>query len=102
MAVYTCPKRGVQMREIRRSGVVIARCIECGGVFLDRGELEHLVEGEREFYGQEPRTEARQPGRERSRDDYDDWDDDRDDRRGGRRRDRRRSFFEELLDFDLG
>jgi hypothetical protein len=34
------------MRSIERSGVVVDRCSECGGLFLDRGELEKLMEAE--------------------------------------------------------
>jgi Zn-finger nucleic acid-binding protein len=34
------------MESFERSGVTVERCTECGGLFLDRGELEHLVEAE--------------------------------------------------------
>lgn len=88
------------MREIRRSSVLIERCVSCGGVFLDPGELEHLVEGERSYYEQEPRRVEQRAGR-RDDDDYDDDDRYDDDRGYGRRRkSRKRSFIEELLDFD--
>lgn len=36
----TCPKCQAPMRTIERSGIIIDRCSECGGMFLDRGELE--------------------------------------------------------------
>ena len=83
-AIY-CPKCSADMIPMRRNGVMIDRCSDCGGIFLDRGELEKIMAGER-----------------RSIDAWDDDDDDDDDRdRGGRRRKRRkRSFFEEIFDID--
>jgi uncharacterized protein len=43
--VITCPKCQAPMRSIERS-VVVDRCTECGGLFLDRGELEKLMDAE--------------------------------------------------------
>jgi Zn-finger nucleic acid-binding protein len=40
------PKCQAPMNPIERSGVTIDRCTECGGVFLDRGELERLETAE--------------------------------------------------------
>jgi ribosomal protein L37AE/L43A len=37
------PKCGAEMRSYERSEVVIDRCVECGEVSLDRGELERLI-----------------------------------------------------------
>ena len=34
------------MRQYERSGVTIDQCGECRGIFLDRGELEKLLEAE--------------------------------------------------------
>jgi hypothetical protein len=31
---------------LERSGITLERCTECGGIFLDRGELERLEEAE--------------------------------------------------------
>lgn len=42
----TCPKCHGAMRQYERSGVTIDQCNECRGVFLDRGELERLVDAE--------------------------------------------------------
>jgi uncharacterized protein len=39
-----CPNCDGKMREVERRGVVIDICTECRGVFLDRGELDALVE----------------------------------------------------------
>lgn len=109
------------MRVYERSGVTVDQCSECRGIFLDRGELEKLVDAETAFNaGQQPAAALQpqsQPAgpayEERPRREYDDrrrYDDRRgydDDRRrydDGRRDDRyygkkkRKSFFEELFD----
>ena len=39
-----CPICDVPMREVTRRGVKIDVCPECKGVWLDRGELDHLIE----------------------------------------------------------
>jgi uncharacterized protein len=50
-----CPTDGTPLMEMNKNGVTIDVCPECKGVWLDRGELEKLlqvaVEMERE-YGQ--------------------------------------------------
>jgi Zn-finger nucleic acid-binding protein len=57
----TCPKCGSDMRRYERNGVDIDQCTECRGIFLDRGELERLVDAETGYYGGE-RT-AKEPSR---------------------------------------
>lgn len=39
------------MRQYERNGVTVDQCTECRGIFLDRGELEHLSQAEEQFYG---------------------------------------------------
>jgi len=34
------------MRQYERSGITIDQCTECRGIFLDRGELEKLIDAE--------------------------------------------------------
>lgn len=34
------------MRQYERSGVMVDQCGDCRGIFLDRGELERLVDAE--------------------------------------------------------
>jgi len=41
-----CPRCGCPMTTYERSGVVLDQCRECRGIYLDRGELEKLVEAE--------------------------------------------------------
>lgn len=56
-AELLCPKCQAPMRTLERSGVTLERCSECGGVFLDRGELERLEEAEHEA----PTTSGQMP-----------------------------------------
>ncbi len=52
--LLTCPKCQGQMRQYERSGVVVDQCTECRGIFLDRGELERLVDAENSWHGNQP------------------------------------------------
>ena len=49
-----CPKCQSKMRSSERDGVTLDRCKECRGIFLDNGELEHLVAAEARFFGLDP------------------------------------------------
>ena len=42
----TCPKCHGDMRTYERNGVHVDQCSECRGIFLDRGELEKLIDAE--------------------------------------------------------
>ena len=46
----TCPKCQGEMRTYERSGVTVDQCSECRGIFLDRGELERLVDAENSWH----------------------------------------------------
>jgi Zn-finger nucleic acid-binding protein len=46
LAALTCPKCGGAMRTFERSGVLIDQCTECRGIYLDRGELDRIVDAE--------------------------------------------------------
>jgi uncharacterized protein len=83
----TCPKCQGDMRTYERNGVHVDQCTECRGLFLDRGELERLVEAEGSFYSEPsaPRPEERG---DRGGHDF-----------GGKHPKRRRkNFLEELFD----
>ena len=43
-----CPNCGGQLTELERSGVRIEACRQCRGVWLDRGELDRILERERQ------------------------------------------------------
>ena len=51
-----CPKCGASMRSYERNRVLVDQCTGCGGLFLDRGELEALVAAETAWHN------AAQPG----------------------------------------
>ena len=42
-----CPSCGGELVQLERSGVRIDACRNCRGVFLDRGELDQILERER-------------------------------------------------------
>jgi Zn-finger nucleic acid-binding protein len=46
-----CPKCGLEMHPMELAGVEVDVCFPCGGVFLDKGDIEHLR-----------RAHARRPG----------------------------------------
>ena len=45
MPLLMCPYDNAQMQTLERSGVHFDMCPTCRGVWLDRGELEKLMEG---------------------------------------------------------
>lgn len=54
MSTLTCPKCGSEMRNYERNQVHVDQCTGCGGLFLDRGELEALVAAENAWHAQVP------------------------------------------------
>ena len=40
-----CPKCGMELKEVKVSGVQVDRCFSCNGTWLDAGELEKLAKG---------------------------------------------------------
>lgn len=50
MDVLVCPKCQGQMRSYERNRVTVDQCTVCHGIFLDRGELERLIEAEAAWY----------------------------------------------------
>lgn len=44
MPLLMCPNDNSPMQEINRNGVMIDSCPQCRGVWMDRGELEKLLE----------------------------------------------------------
>jgi Zn-finger nucleic acid-binding protein len=47
----TCPSCRGELVELERSGVRIDACRRCRGVWLDRGELERVIQHERRVVG---------------------------------------------------
>ena len=54
----TCPKCQGVMRSYERNGVTIDQCTECRGIFLDRGELDRLIDAENSWHGESARPAA--------------------------------------------
>lgn len=50
----TCPKCHGAMRSYERNGVHVDQCTECRGIFLDRGELERLMDAENSWHESAP------------------------------------------------
>jgi len=100
-----CPSCDGPMNPVERRGVVIDICRDCKGVFLDRGELDKLLdaaEGQEVAYASEGGRPGRRPDRDRYDDDDDDDDDDRSpwgQQRGGRKK-KRGGFLSELFEGD--
>jgi Zn-finger nucleic acid-binding protein len=99
MPDLVCPKCQSPMRSYERNGVTIDQCTGCRGVFLDRGELERLVDAEGAFYERAAPEPPRQDYREH-RDHDDDW------RHGGHgghghhgKRKKKKSFLDDVFDF---
>ncbi|MCH7861371.1 zf-TFIIB domain-containing protein [Sphingomonas sp. NPDC092331] len=44
MASFTCPVDGTVLVPVERSGIEIDHCPSCRGVWLDRGELDKIIE----------------------------------------------------------
>jgi RNA polymerase-binding transcription factor DksA len=38
-----CPKCGLKMQEVKFKLIDVDVCFSCNGIFLDQGELEHIV-----------------------------------------------------------
>jgi hypothetical protein len=38
-----CPRDGSELVAVRFNDVQVDRCVECGGLWLDAGEIEHLT-----------------------------------------------------------
>ena len=80
-----CPIDGTQLVMTERSGVEIDYCPQCRGVWLDRGELDKIIE----------RSAPQAAPPQQARPVYDD-----DHRDGGYRKKKKRGgFLDELFDF---
>lgn len=48
----TCPKCHGVMRQYERGGITLDQCAECRGIFLDRGELDRLIDAESAWHSE--------------------------------------------------
>jgi Zn-finger nucleic acid-binding protein len=54
----TCPKCHGTMRTYERNGVHVDQCTDCRGIFLDRGELDQLMDAENRWHSGGARPQA--------------------------------------------
>ncbi|MGE0820947.1 MAG: zf-TFIIB domain-containing protein [Candidatus Binatia bacterium] len=89
-----CPHCNTTMHEVTKSGVLIDICPDCKGTWLDRGELEKILNRAREVEQEweEERARYSRPSR-----DYDD-DDDRYERRYDRGKPYKKKRWTEIFD----
>jgi uncharacterized protein len=96
-----CPVDGTQLVMSERHGIEIDYCPQCRGVWLDRGELDKILERSAVQTQPQPQQpyDAQRPPEPR----YDDrrYEDQRYDPRYGNRpqKKRRESFLDDLFDF---
>jgi len=104
-----CPKCTSEMRSYERNRILVDQCTGCGGLFLDKGELEQLAAAETAWHtaqGASPALPQRTSYDDRSRDDrsrddrprYDDRDRDRDRDRDYKPRKKKSSFLTDLFE----
>ena len=106
-----CPICDVELKMSERQGVEIDYCPKCRGVWLDRGELDKIIEKSTEAMvlpdpepqpeprrAPEPRRDYREPYRDERR--YEDRGRDRDYDKGYYKRKKRKSILSEIFDFD--
>jgi len=113
-----CPNDGVELRMAERQGVEIDYCPECRGVWLDRGELDKIIDrvqqamsqGAAPPQGYQPPANTQPPYREEQY--RGNWDDDYERKKDPRygdysnhddyrhRKKKRGGFLDELFDFD--
>ncbi|WP_292289728.1 zf-TFIIB domain-containing protein [Marivita sp.] len=92
-----CPIDGTELVIAERSGVEIDYCPQCRGVWLDRGELDKIIDRSADF------TPAPSPPQHALPRDPDEYGDQRGQRgypgQGGYRKKKRGGFLEDLFDF---
>jgi uncharacterized protein len=103
-----CPVCNTELRIAERQGIEIDHCPSCRGIWLDRGELDKIIERSATYAAQpEPRApdnrdrpaeyRERSPEyRDRERRDHDRYDDDDD----HYKRRKKKGFLGDLFDFD--
>lgn len=94
-----CPIDGAQLVMTERAGVEIDYCPQCRGVWLDRGELDKIIE--RSAAPEAPAAPRQAAPRQEYREERRDRDYDRgyDDRKYYKKK-KHKSFLSEIFDFD--
>jgi uncharacterized protein len=87
-----CPVDGTQLQIADRQGIEIDYCPRCRGIWLDRGELDKLIDRSAQAPYPDTRERARYP-EERPPREYEEA-------RHSERKGKRRSFLEDIFDFE--
>lgn len=97
-----CPVcEGSDLSISSREGVEIDFCPQCRGVWLDRGELDKVIDRAGAAIDRAPVAQRPAIAEDRPRSDRDDrYYDDGGERQYDPRRRRRRSFLDDMFDFD--
>lgn len=91
-----CPTCSVTLQITERQGIEIDYCPQCRGVWLDRGELDKIIE--RASAEMAPRATPSQPYPESHHDSKERYHDKHNDGHGGDYYRRKKSFLSELFD----
>lgn len=92
---FTCPVDGTKLVPMERSGIEIDHCPSCRGVWLDRGELDKIIERNASSAPQPQQSQPAPAPWPEQRPRYDD----RHQHHGGHYpHKKRKSFLEELFD----
>lgn len=86
-----CPIDGSELKISDRQGVEIDYCPQCRGVWLDRGELDKLIErsaSQFSVYASRPTEVRESTDRRYDDDDYDPY-----------KKKKRKSFLDDIFDF---
>ena len=88
-----CPVDETELSMSARQGIEIDYCPKCRGVWLDRGELDKIIERSAAEVAARPPPPHEHAGRARHESEY------RGDYRGGYKKRKRESFLDDLFDF---
>jgi uncharacterized protein len=95
---FTCPVDGTKLVPIERSGIEIDHCPSCRGVWLDRGELDKIIERSTAAVPVLPQHSQPAPQATPWTDDRPRYDDRQRHHGGHYSHKKRKSFLEELFD----
>ena len=88
-----CPVCNVELKMAERQGIEIDYCPQCRGIWLDRGELDKIIERSAALEVRQKFEDGNESRREYRQDEYRRYDDDY------YKRKKRKSFLDDLFDF---
>jgi uncharacterized protein len=94
-----CPICGIELKMADRQGIEVDYCPQCRGVWLDRGEIDKIIERSASAYPRNAREEHR-PERMQQQPPVHPVHHEEHPQRYGHKKHRRGTILEELFDFD--